>query len=50
MLARLRRFREFDHLLEKMDAEGVPRSSVTYCNIMTKCKENRESGQHLDKI
>lgn len=42
MLARLRRFMEFDQLLSRMDKEGVARSSVTYCNIMTKCKENRD--------
>lgn len=44
MLARLRRFMEFDQLLSRMDKEGVARSSVTYCNIMTKCKENRDAG------
>ena len=50
MLARLRRFMEFDQLLSRMDKEGVARSSVTYCNIMTKCKETRDAGWMYDSV
>lgn len=42
MLAKLRRTREFEEVLQRMDEEGVPRSHVTYCQIMSKCKESRD--------
>lgn len=37
MLARLRNVDEFNAVLQEMDTEGVPRSAVTYSQIMTSC-------------
>ena len=41
MLARLRYSREFAELLDRMDGRGVPRSEVTYSQIMANCKSSK---------
>lgn len=47
MLARLRHTHDFEVLLRQMDAEQVPRSSVTYTQMLTSCSESNNWAESL---
>lgn len=50
LLARLRHTRDFDKVLQRMEEENIPQSSVTICAIMSMCKETNDWQQALQLL
>jgi len=50
MCSRLQRFDEVDSLLRQMEAEGIERTGVTYCQVMSSCAESQRWGEALELL
>lgn len=50
LCSRLQRFDEVDSLLKQMESEGIERTGVTYCQVISSCAESQRWGEALELL